>query len=191
MYAKHHKRVTLTFYFNIWRISLKKMSFLFSSNYFCLPLGGLCPTERNGIVMTENNKFYTLKGYALLENNAITSSMEDYLEMIFRIHASGEAVRIGVLAEKLNVRPSSATKMVDNLKKHGLVVSEKYGYIKLTDPGYKLGKYLMFRHDTLHEFLCYINKSNNELEQVEKIEHFFNVETINNIKKLMEDLIKL
>ena len=135
--------------------------------------------------MSEANGFYTLKGYALLENNAITSSMEDYLEMIYRIHISGDAVRVGVIAERLNVKPSSATKMVDNLKKSGLVESEKYGYIKLTDSGCELGKYLMFRHDTLHEFLCYINKSCNELEQVEKIEHFINPKTVNNIKKLL------
>ncbi|MCL1845244.1 MAG: metal-dependent transcriptional regulator [Defluviitaleaceae bacterium] len=132
--------------------------------------------------------FYTLKGYALLENNAITSSMEDYLEMIYRIHSSGEAVRIGALAENLNVKPSSASKMVGNLKKQGLVLSEKYGYIKLTETGIDLGKYLVFRHDTLHRFLCYINNSQNELEQVEKIEHFINAETVENINKLYRSL---
>ena len=140
------------------------------------------------ITMSENNRFYTLKGYALLEGNAITSSMEDYLEMIYRIHSSGEVVRIGALAEKLNVKPSSATKMVGNLKKHGLVLSEKYSYIKLTDSGRELGKYLVFRHDTLHHFLCYINQSKNELEQVEKIEHFINAETVRNIKGLLDEL---
>jgi len=138
--------------------------------------------------MSEKTKFYTLKGYALLENSTVTSSMEDYLEMIYRIHTSGEAVRIGVLAENLNVKPSSASKMVSNLKKQGLVLSEKYGYIKLTESGIALGKYLVFRHDTLHLFLCYINKSENELEQVEKIEHFINSETVENIKKFLDVL---
>lgn len=130
--------------------------------------------------------FYTLKGYALQENNAITSSMEDYLEMITRIQSSGEVVRIGELAESLNVKPSSASKMVGNLKNQGLVVFEKYGYIKLTDTGSELGEYLVFRHDTLHRFLCYINQSDNELEQVEKIEHFINPETVQNIKKMLD-----
>jgi len=141
-----------------------------------------------GDFMSEKTKFYTLKGYALLENSTVTSSMEDYLEMIYRIHTSGEAVRIGVLAENLNVKPSSASKMVSNLKKQGLVLSEKYGYIKLTESGIALGKYLVFRHDTLHLFLCYINKSENELEQVEKIEHFINSETVENIKKFLDVL---
>jgi len=138
--------------------------------------------------MSKNNGFYTLKGYALLEGNAVTASMEDYLEMIYRIHSSGETARIGVIAESLNVKPSSASKMVNNLKEQGLVSSEKYGYIKLTDEGKELGEYLVFRHDILHQFLCYVNQSEDELEQVEKIEHFFNVETVSNIKKLMDSL---
>ena len=143
---------------------------------------------RKDMTMAKNNKFYTLKGYALLENNAITTSMEDYLEMIYRIHLSGEAVRVGSLAGRLHVKPSSVTKMVENLKKHGLVTAEKYGYIKLTGAGCALGQYLIFRHETLHRFLCFINQSDNELEQVEKIEHFINVETVNNIKALLERL---
>ena len=138
--------------------------------------------------MSDDKQFYTLKGYELLEGNLITTSMEDYLEMIYRIHKSGEAVRVGALAENLNVKPSSATKMVAKLKKQDLVTSEKYGYVKLTDKGYELGKYLVFRHNTLHSFLCYINQSENELAQVEKIEHFLNTETVINIKKILDDI---
>ena len=130
--------------------------------------------------------FFTLKGYLLQEDNAITSSMEDYLEMIYRLHSLSEVVRVGTVAAKLNVKPSSATKMINNLKKQGLVRSEKYGYIQLTDAGLELGKYLVFRHDTLHRFLCYINQSDNELEQVEKIEHFINAHTVHNIRKLLD-----
>ena len=130
--------------------------------------------------------FYTLKGYSILEGKAITSSMEDYLEIIYRIHSTGEAVRINAISEMLHVKPSSASKMVDNLKKQGLVSSKKYGYITLTDIGIELGKYLLFRHDTIHRLLCYINQSENELEQVEKIEHFINSETVENISRLLE-----
>ena len=140
-----------------------------------------------GELMSEN-KFYTLKGYALLEGSAITSSMEDYLEMIYRIHITGEAVRVGALAERLNVKPSSATKMVANLKSQGLVTSEKYGYVQLTEAGREFGQYLVLRHETIHRLLCYINQSDNELEQVEKIEHFINAETVGNIRKLLDDL---
>jgi len=138
--------------------------------------------------MAENSGFYTLKGYALQEGNAVTSSMEDYLEMIYRIHSTGEPVRVGAVAEMLNVKPSSATKMIANLKNQDLVISEKYGYIQLTAAGIELGQYLVLRHDTLHRLLCCINKSTNELEQVEKIEHFINEETVGNISLFLDSL---
>ena len=136
--------------------------------------------------MSGNDGFYTLKGYLMAENKTITSSMEDYLEMIYRIHSEGEAARIGALSEMLHVKPSSASKMVDNLKNQGLVTSKKYGYITLTDAGIEFGKYLVYRHDIVHRLLCLINHSENELEQVEKIEHFVNFETVGNISRFLK-----
>jgi len=144
---------------------------------------------RGGQYMTVNSEFYTLKGYALHEENSITTSMEDYLEMIYRIHTTGKAIRIGAVAVMLNVKPSSATKMTANLKAQGLVSSEKYGYLQLTDEGLKLGQYLVFRHDTVHRLLCHINKTDNELEQTEKIEHFLNKDTVKNINDFLKTCI--
>ncbi len=44
--------------------------------------------------MENGSGFYTLKGYSLNENEKLTSSMEDYLEMICRILQKNEVVRI-------------------------------------------------------------------------------------------------
>ena len=33
--------------------------------------------------------FYTMKGYTLLEHGQLTASMEDYLEMIYRMGEEG------------------------------------------------------------------------------------------------------
>lgn len=140
--------------------------------------------------MNKNIDFHTLKGYQLIDNSIITASMEDYLEMICRTLKTQDIVRINALAEKLNVRPSSASKMVNNLKFLGLVTFEKYGYIKPTEKGLVLGGYLLYRHDVLNEILCFINGSDSELEQVEKIEHFLDNRTINNIKRLTDSIKK-
>lgn len=136
--------------------------------------------------MDAQSNFYTLKGYEILEHNPITTAMEDYLEMIYRIMQTSSFVRINVLAKRLNVKPSSASKMVSNLKERGLVYSEKYGYIILTKGGEEIGHYLLSRHNILNKLLCIINKSNDELEQVEKIEHYFNTQTISNIEKFIK-----
>lgn len=140
--------------------------------------------------MNNDKGFYTLKGYQRNETNELTASMEDYLEMICRILKSTDVVRINELAEKLHVKPSSASKMVNNLRAAGHIEFQKYGYIVVTKKGLEVGKYLLHRHDVLHKFLCMINHTDNELIQVEKIEHFMNETTINNLEKLTNELTK-
>ncbi|MFA9378028.1 MAG: metal-dependent transcriptional regulator [Lachnotalea sp.] len=138
--------------------------------------------------MNKETEFYTLKGYQLNDSNLLTSAMEDYLEMICRMLVESNVVRINELAKNLNVKPSSASKMVSNLKQKGYLTSEKYGYITTTARGVEMGSYLLHRHDVLHEFLCILNHTDNELEQVEKIEHFINPNTIHNLEQLILNL---
>ncbi|MBE5988081.1 DtxR family iron (metal) dependent repressor [Lacrimispora xylanisolvens] len=136
--------------------------------------------------MPQNDNFYTLKGYSLLEHTKITSSMEDYLEMIYRLSQENQPVRIKELAECLHVKPSSASKMTGNLRKQGLVGFEKYGTVSLTSDGKELGEYLLFRHQILTRFFCYVNQKTDDLEQVEKVEHFIDPETVYNIQKWLD-----
>lgn len=136
--------------------------------------------------MPQNDNFYTLKGYSLLEHTKITSSMEDYLEMIYRLSQGNQPVRIKELAECLHVKPSSASKMTGNLRKQGLVGFEKYGTVSLTTDGKELGEYLLFRHQILTRFFCYVNQKIDDLEQVEKVEHFIDPETVYNIQKWLD-----
>lgn len=136
----------------------------------------------------ENDEFHTQKGYYLKENRDITLAMEDYLEMIYRLCQDEGFVRISNIAKQLNVTTSSASKMMTNLKNSELIHYEKYGIITLTQKGIALGEYLLYRHDLLNRFFCMINGSDNELEQVEQIEHYINRETVENIEKLMSKL---
>jgi len=140
--------------------------------------------------MSDKLNFHTLKGYELQENKIITYAMEDYLEMICRVCKTKGYVRINELANKLNVKASSVSKMVTQLKACGLVSFEKYGYIEPTQKGIELGNYLIYRHKVLHDFLCLVNESENELEQVEKIEHYMNKQTIENIENLYNKIIE-
>ena len=129
--------------------------------------------------------YHTLKGYAMLTHQPVTSAMEDYLEMIVRLHKEDKALRISILAERLNVKTSSASKMVSNLKSEGLVDFEKYGIISLTKKGETLGEYLIFRHNLLNRFFCMINHTEDELELVEKVEHFIDEKTIHNLETFL------
>lgn len=139
--------------------------------------------------MDPKNAFYTLKGYQLIEDARFTPAMEDYLEMICRILQKEDQVRIRDLSQKLNVKPSSASKMVQQLGKLGYLYAEKYGDITLTGKGKAAGNYLLYRHNVIHSFLCFLNSSGNELEEAEKIEHFLSRKTVENLDGLMQRLL--
>lgn len=134
--------------------------------------------------MNQDDGFYTMKGYERNGEPEMSSAMEDYLEMITRLYQEQDVVRVTDLSRMLHVKPSSVTKMVQQLKVSGYIHCQKYGDIFLTEKGREAGRYLLFRHDVLHRFLCALNHSEDELEQVEKIEHFLNRDTIENLEHL-------
>ena len=139
----------------------------------------------------DENAYFTFKGYQLNNDSNLTSSMEDYLEMIIRLKEKQPFVRINELANNLNVRPSSASKMVTKLSQEGFLEYQKYGIITLTELGKQWGEYFIYRHQVLNNFLCLLNNSHNELEQVEKIERFLNKKTIDNLALLTKELHNL
>ncbi len=131
-------------------------------------------------------EFRTIKGYDQQEHKALTPTMEDYLEMICRSCGPGGFVRVGQLSQRLNVRPSSTTKIAEQLKKEGYVEYERYGVIYPTEKGWEAGSYLLYRHEVLHQFFCLLNGTADELEQVERVEHYLNRQTVENLEKWLE-----
>lgn len=97
--------------------------------------------------MNGDKEFYTQMGYRLQNAGGLTDTMEDYLEMIARCAQETGYVRMNQLAERLHVRPSSASKMVGKLKELGLLDFEKYGLIGMTEEGRTVGQALLRRHD--------------------------------------------
>lgn len=132
--------------------------------------------------------FHTIRGYDRIENPNISYTMEDYLEMIYRHAHKGEYVRVNQLAALLNVQPPSASKMASKLRESGMVRFEPYGMIHLTKKGEEMGADLLHRHEVLHRLFCCINQTDNELELVERIEHFFDKRTVENIESLLKRL---
>lgn len=134
--------------------------------------------------MTEKSReFYTVRGYALLKQDSnLTPSMEDYLEMAYRLGKTKGYTRMGDLAEALHVQPPSASKMVQKLSELGYFNYEKYGIIEFTAQGRDLGDYLLHRHHTIERFLTLIGVTQGVLEETEKIEHNLSEETLRRLE---------
>ena len=136
--------------------------------------------------MNNEREFRTVRGYQILdaESKALTASMEDYLEMIYRTCGEEGYARVNRLAERLNVRPSSTTKVIKKLKDLGLVNYQKYGVIKLTEKGKALGSFLLKRHEVIEEFLKILGVEETRLKDTEMIEHDVSLSTLRGLYTL-------
>lgn len=142
--------------------------------------------------MKGKGEFYTVRGYSMMNarDELLTASMEDYLEMIYRICKDDGYVRMNQLAKNLNVRPSSATKIVQKLKGIGMVYYQRYGIIQLTEEGRRMGKFLLNRHNIIEEFLKNIGTEDTRLKDTEMIEHGVSLPTLRNIFILNKFLLE-
>ena len=133
-----------------------------------------------------DSEFFTFQKYknSEIRKNKLTPSMEDYLEMIYRLYKDNNNIRINTLSQQLNVRMSSTTKIVQRLAKMGYVVYVKYGNIKLTEQGKKTGQFLLHRHLTIEKFLSFFVDDKNVFKDTEIIEHYISNELLENIEKL-------
>jgi Mn-dependent DtxR family transcriptional regulator len=120
-------------------------------------------------------------------DSELTASMEDYLEMIYRLSEKTGYTRIHELSDALNVQPPSATKMVQRLGKLNFIKYEKYGIIILEKIGRQLGEILIKRHNTIESFLKILGISESTvLMETEKVEHTLSDETIHCIEEFIE-----
>jgi len=121
----------------------------------------------------------------MLSENKISSSLEDYLEAIYILIRKHGYARVKEIAKLLNVKSSSVSEAILRLKSSGLVIHERYGFIKLTDKGELLAKEIYRKHVKLLNFL--VNVLGVPAEIAEKdacaIEHVISKVTLN---KLLE-----
>lgn len=134
----------------------------------------------------DNNDFYTFTEYMKKDENTLTASMEDYLEMIYRLSAANGFTRIVELSQALNIQPSSATKMVQRLAEKGYIKYEKYGFLMLEERGKQVGAWLLKRHTIIDNFMRMIGVKESEImEETEKIEHMLSSDSTDCFESLL------
>lgn len=136
----------------------------------------------------DNSSFHTFSEYMKNEEESpLTASMQDYLEMIYRLSKNTGFTRIHELSSALNVQPPSATKMVQKLAELRLLKYERYGILTLEEQGKKLGEELLERHNIIESFLSILGIPKNEiLAETEKIEHTLSKNTTRCFKRFVE-----
>lgn len=130
------------------------------------------------MIMSDRD-FRTFDGYMRNGERLLSASMEDYLEMIYRLSKDTGFTRINELSEALHVHPPSATRMVQKLGLMNLLQYERYGVILLRAEGKRLGEVLLARHAVIESFFRLFGINDEKiLTETEKVEHTLSDETV-------------
>ena len=116
-----------------------------------------------------------------------TETAEDYVELIADlIEARGEA-RVVDLAQRFGVSHPTVNKVIARLKKEGLVNSQPYRSLFLTDSGRKLAQSCKERHNIVLDFLRALGVSEKTAEMdAEGVEHHVSGETLKAFQKFIQ-----
>ena len=118
--------------------------------------------------------------------NSLTSSLEDYLEIICNYADLNKQVRAIDICKELNVSRASTTEALKKLANKGFINYSRYGTISITNAGKELAHNIIFKHKILQDFFERIGLTKEEASfNACKIEH---VITDNAFKKISEYL---
>lgn len=84
---------------------------------------------------------------------ALTATVEEYLETIYNMAAENETVIGARLAEKFQVAPPTVTETLKRLVRDGYILMDQKRQISLTEAGYNAAEAVLRRHRLTERFL--------------------------------------
>lgn len=104
---------------------------------------------------------------------SLSESIEEYLEIIYKLHKREDKITTKLISEELGVSPSSVTGMLKKLDKMGYVDYTPYRGVRLTAAGLRVSEKITRKHRLLEKFLCDILKIKKEKvhEEACEMEH--------------------
>ena len=117
---------------------------------------------------------------------ALQESGEMYLETIFVLSQTHDNVRAVDIGAELGYSRPSVSRAMHVLKDEGLVKTDDYGFVVLTEAGKVLAKRIYERHTVLTEAFKYIGVDDKiASEDACRVEHYISDETFDAIKVFM------
>lgn len=117
---------------------------------------------------------------------ALHESAEMYLETIYLLTQQSSSVRSIDVAEHMGYSKPSVSRAVGLLKQGGYVVTDKDGFLSLTDQGYEAAALIFERHTVLTRLLTTIGvDETTAAEDACRIEHVISDRTLEAIKDFL------
>lgn len=123
-----------------------------------------------------------------INNNNMTSSLEDYLEAVFVLFEQKGSVRVTDIADFLGVSKPSVNRAVNTLKENGFLEHVTYGDIIMTPEGESYAANVLRRHKMIKQFLVEtlgVDEENAENDAC-KMEHVMSSVTIEKLYEYIE-----
>ncbi|MFQ3549037.1 MAG: FeoA domain-containing protein [Armatimonadota bacterium] len=126
------------------------------------------------------------------EAKNITSSLEDYLEAIYKAKIKYEQARVKDIAKSMNVKMPSVSEAIRTLADKGLVVHKPYSSIELTAEGLEKAREISHRHSAVRMFLADFLGLDEESAENEAcgMEHTINSETLERLRSFVDFFVK-
>lgn len=114
----------------------------------------------------------------------VSSSYEDYLEMILMLGGDKTGVKSVNIAQKLGVSKPAVCLACNNMLEEGLIEKVIHGGIRLTADGEEIARKILEKHQFIYQFLLLIGVSE-KVACIEccKMEHCLEDETLECLKK--------
>lgn len=118
----------------------------------------------------------------------LTYTMENYLEAIYELSKVNNYARISDIAKKLNVSKASASNAMQTLLGKGLITTQKYREIYLTEEGKRLAELTSKKHDVIRDFFINVLKVDSKVADSDAcaIEHVISSDSVNAMKEYLE-----
>jgi DtxR family Mn-dependent transcriptional regulator len=119
---------------------------------------------------------------------SLSREMEDYLETIASLIASGGEARVTDIAERLSVRKPSVTLALRSLAEKGLVNYQPYALPTLTETGRMIASRIQHRHDVLKRFLMDVLLIKNDIAEANacRLEHAVDKEVLDHLAQFVD-----
>lgn len=119
----------------------------------------------------------------------VTSSLQDYLEVILDLVQEKKTARVTDIAARLEIAKPSVIQALTLLREKGLIIQDRYGPVELTTEGRHYALKIRHRHNVIYGFLTQVLGVSPAAAEKDAclMEHDLSVESFEKLIRFLDD----
>ena len=115
----------------------------------------------------------------------LSSSLESYLEIIYRMEKQEKEIKALEIAQELSVPLSRVVQAIQRLHYQKYLTYSPYKPIELVEKGIQTGEYLVARNKLIREFLEVLDIGENLESELEAMKQYLSIDSLKTIEKFV------